>query len=60
MPTVGKSVEEIRVSDESGAYRVIYYARRSEAIYVLTLSRRRRKRRQSAISTSPGKDSHNC
>ena len=35
MPTVGKGVEEIRVSDDSGAYRVIYVARRAEAVYVL-------------------------
>lgn len=35
MPGVGKGVEEIRVTDESGAYRVIYVARRAEAVYVL-------------------------
>ncbi len=35
MPSIGKGVEEIRVTDESGAYRVIYFARRSDAIYVL-------------------------
>ena len=35
MPVVGKGVEEIRVTDESGAYRVIYVARRAEAVYVL-------------------------
>jgi phage-related protein len=35
MPAVGKGVEEIRVSDLTGAYRVIYLARRAEAVYVL-------------------------
>jgi phage-related protein len=35
MPSIGKGVEEIRVSDESGAYRVIYVARRADAVYVL-------------------------
>ena len=35
MPAVGKGVEEIRVSDSSGVYRVIYLARRAEAVYVL-------------------------
>ena len=35
MPAVGKCVEEIRVSDDSGAYRVIYVARRADAVYVL-------------------------
>lgn len=35
MPSVGKGVEEIRVWDESGTYRVIYTARLVDAIYVL-------------------------
>ena len=35
MPGIGKGVEEIRVSEPSGAYRVIYVARRVEAVYVL-------------------------
>lgn len=35
MPTIGKGVEEIRVWDETGTYRVIYAARRAEAVYVL-------------------------
>jgi len=35
MPTVGKGVEEIRISDSLGAHRVIYVARRAAAVYVL-------------------------
>ena len=35
MPSVGKGVEEIRVADDSGAYRVIYLARSANAVYVL-------------------------
>ncbi len=35
MPVIGKGVEEIRVMDATGAYRVIYVARRAEAVYVL-------------------------
>ena len=35
MPDIGKGVEELRITDESGAYRVIYVARRTEAVYVL-------------------------
>jgi len=35
MPFIGKGVEEIRVWDESGTYRVIYTARLVEAVYVL-------------------------
>jgi len=35
MPSIGKGVEEIRVWDESGTYRVIYIARLVEAVYVL-------------------------
>jgi phage-related protein len=35
VPSVGKGVEEIRVLEASGAYRVIYLARRADAVYVL-------------------------
>lgn len=35
MATIGRGVEEIRVTDDSGAYRVIYVARLPEAVYVL-------------------------
>ncbi|MFN7936407.1 MAG: type II toxin-antitoxin system RelE/ParE family toxin [Bryobacteraceae bacterium] len=35
MAGIGKGVEEIRVSERSGIYRVIYVARRAEAVYVL-------------------------
>jgi phage-related protein len=33
MPDIGKGVEEIRVRDQSGIYRVIYTARLADAIY---------------------------
>ena len=35
MPSIGKGVEEIRVWDKSGTYRVIYTARLVEVVYVL-------------------------
>ena len=35
MPSIGKGVEEIRMRDETGAYRVVYTARLAEAVYVL-------------------------
>lgn len=35
MKTVGAGVNEIRVRDASGAYRVIYLATHPEAVYVL-------------------------
>jgi phage-related protein len=35
MSSIGKGVEEIRVRDDSGAYRVIYVARFEEAMFVL-------------------------
>lgn len=35
MSTIGKGVHEIRIRDESGAFRVIYVAKFSDAIYVL-------------------------
>ena len=41
MPAIGKGVEEIRVSESSGAYRVIYLARRAEAVYVLHAFRKK-------------------
>jgi phage-related protein len=35
MPAIGKGVEEIRVWDDTGTFRVIYTARLADAIYVL-------------------------
>ncbi|TPJ16172.1 type II toxin-antitoxin system RelE/ParE family toxin [Mesorhizobium sp. B2-7-2] len=35
MTTVGKGVLEIRIRDETGAFRVIYTAKFADAIYVL-------------------------
>ncbi len=35
MPTVGVGINEIRVRDESGGYRVLYVAKFEEAVYVL-------------------------
>ncbi len=35
LKSVGPGVREIRVRDESGAFRVIYYAKLLDAIYVL-------------------------
>lgn len=35
MPSIGKGVEEIRVRDDTGAYRIIYTARLSDRVVVL-------------------------
>lgn len=35
MPSIGQGVEELRVRDDTGAYRVVYTARLSDAVYVL-------------------------
>jgi phage-related protein len=35
MNTIGQGVREIRIRDESGAFRVIYVAKFADAIYVL-------------------------
>lgn len=35
MPSVGRGVQEIRLWDETGTYRVIYTARLADAVYVL-------------------------
>jgi phage-related protein len=34
-PTIGPGVEELRIRDESGAFRVIYTSRLAEAVFVL-------------------------
>jgi phage-related protein len=43
VPAIGKGVEEIRLADEHGAYRVIYLARRTEAVYVLHAFQKKRR-----------------
>ena len=35
MATIGKGVEELRVRDDAGTYRVIYTARLARLVYVL-------------------------
>jgi phage-related protein len=35
MSTLGQGVQEIRIRDESGAFRVMYVAKFEQAIYVL-------------------------
>jgi len=35
MPAIGKGVEEIRIWDEAGTFRIIYTARLADAVYVL-------------------------
>jgi phage-related protein len=35
MPTVGQGVQELRIWDEAGAFRVIYVAKFASAVYVL-------------------------
>jgi len=35
MASVGRGVEELRVWDDAGTYRVIYLTRLKEAVYVL-------------------------
>ena len=35
LPAVGKGVQEIRIRDASGAYRIIYIAKFEDAVYVL-------------------------
>jgi phage-related protein len=41
MPVIGRGVEEIRVWDGRGTYRVIYTARMIDAIYVLHAFRKK-------------------
>lgn len=35
MTTVGRGVQEIRIRDEAGAFRVIYVAKFADAVYIL-------------------------
>lgn len=41
MPTVGAGVQEIRVWEESGTYRILYVAKFEEAVYVLHVFEKR-------------------
>jgi phage-related protein len=41
MPTVGVAVQEIRVWDESGTYRMLYVAKFEEAVYLLHVFEKR-------------------
>lgn len=41
MPSVGGGVQEIRVWDENGSYRVLYVAKFEEAVYVLHVFEKR-------------------
>ena len=53
MSVIGKGVEEIRVRDDAGIYRVIYPARIAEAVYVLHVFQKRRKPLQSPTLKLP-------
>jgi phage-related protein len=61
MPSIGKGVEEIRVRDDSGIYRVIYTARLADAVYATccTLFRKKHKPRLNATSRLPVRDTLN-
>jgi phage-related protein len=52
MRSIGAGVREIRVRDESGAFRVIYLATFREAIYVLHAFQ---KKTQSDIALAPSR-----
>ena len=56
MRSIGKGVEEIRVRDHTGAYRLIYIARLAEAVYVLhAFPKKRLKPRPAGTSLLPRK-----
>lgn len=54
MPSIGRGVEEIRVRDATGAFRVIYSARIADAVYVLHCFQKKRKEPARRTSTWPG------
>src|ERR1035437_368828 len=44
MPDVGSGVQEIRIKDEAGIFRVLYVARFENAVYVLHCFRKKTRR----------------
>jgi phage-related protein len=42
MPAIGRGVEELRIWDAAGTFRVVYTARRAEAVYVLHAFQKKR------------------
>lgn len=53
MPTVGQGVQEIRIRDNSGAFRVIYVAKFANAVYVLhCFQKKTRKTRQADLDVA--------
>ena len=69
MPSIGKGVEELRVKDESGAYRVVYLARLTDAVYVLHCFQKKTQHtakhdlevaRQRLIEVLSGRSSHDA
>lgn len=35
MPTIGRGVQELRIRDITGAFRIVYVAKFADAVYVL-------------------------
>jgi phage-related protein len=56
MPTIGAGVREIRIRDDSGAYRVIYVATSLMLSMYFTHSRRKRRGPPAAIWSLPRGD----
>ncbi len=44
MASIGKGVREIRVKDQTGAYRVIYVVKLEDGIYVLTAFKKKQQK----------------
>ncbi len=56
MASVGAGACEIRVHDESGAYRTIYVARFENAVYVLHAFQKKSRKRRRRTSLSAKRD----
>ncbi len=48
MPTIGAGVQEIRIRDQAGAFRVVYVTKFGEAIFVLHCFQKKTQRTSSA------------
>lgn len=55
MKTIGAGVQEIRIQDEAGAFRVIYIAKLKDAVYVLHCFQKKTQKTSAADIALAGK-----
>ena len=60
MPTIGQGVQEIRIRDVTGAFRVVYVAKFASAVYVLHCFQKKRSEPASLIWSWPSAGTVSC